>query len=322
MEICQLLSGAQGTDFRTFVAKSLCTESLEVRSSFMPSSPITEGLFCPFHDIKRRPTYLGGLNLPIRDVYIPSPLSHFSSLWSLSIFISSLTLSIWYPFWWHWCNPKFYEVVESFRKIDSISDRISTAQTIYDTFIKAGSPQEINVDYDVRLAIKKDLSEASKTLFDAAQQEVLLLLSLDVLPKYYNSYVLPRAIFYCLVDSGSRGQGLKPRKMTWKRTFQFSLATTFSIRRHSKKKLTMHNIAIFHIPSAQNFSLDPNCISSFDHIDIHIPCPIFLVSFINLDFFFWDFCPRSDFEKNEISLEARSSPSTIIMTPTGTSPCS
>ena len=87
-------------------------------------------------------------------------------------------------------------MVESFRKIDSISDRLSTAQTIYDTFIKTGSPQEINVDYDVRLAIEKSMSEASKTMFDGAQQEVLLLLNLDVIPKYYNSYVLPRTFFY------------------------------------------------------------------------------------------------------------------------------
>jgi hypothetical protein len=109
-DLQQLLSGPDGAQFRAYVSKSLCTESLE-----------------------------------------------------------------------------FYEAVEFFRQISNDDDRRTTAKTIYDTYVKVGSDQEINVDYEMRVAIQKGLNEAQNSLFDEAQAEVRSLLVMDVIPKYHHS---------------------------------------------------------------------------------------------------------------------------------------
>lgn len=72
---------------------------------------------------------------------------------------------------------------------DSESERKAAAQTIFDTFVKGGSEQEINIDYDVRKEIRGKLDVAPKNLFAKAMEEVLSLLTMDIIPKFRSQYV-------------------------------------------------------------------------------------------------------------------------------------
>ena len=58
------------------------------------------------------------------------------------------------------------------------------AQSIYETYVRPGADQEINVDHDVKMTVKSGLAVASLSLFDIAHQDVVNLLMMDVLPKF------------------------------------------------------------------------------------------------------------------------------------------
>jgi hypothetical protein len=62
------------------------------------------------------------------------------------------------------------------------------AQALYDIFIVSGSDQEVNIDFDLKRDIQRSLSKASLTLFNSAQEEVISLLTMDVIPKFHLSY--------------------------------------------------------------------------------------------------------------------------------------
>ena len=79
---------------------------------------------------------------------------------------------------------QFHEAVESFRQLSSDDERRNVAQTLYDTFVRPGADQEINVDYDVKMDVHSGLTRAPRSLFDVAHKEVLNLLLMDVLPKF------------------------------------------------------------------------------------------------------------------------------------------
>lgn len=74
--------------------------------------------------------------------------------------------------------------MNSYRDIESVSQRSPVAQDIYTTYIRPGSNQEVNIDYPFRQDIQLALAQAPVEIFDKAQKEVLGLLLMDILPKY------------------------------------------------------------------------------------------------------------------------------------------
>ncbi|KAJ6237094.1 leucine-rich repeat [Anaeramoeba flamelloides] len=88
-------------------------------------------------------------------------------------------------------NLMFYLAVNNFKQIDSSMDRLIKigAKKIYEDFVKSGSPQQINVDHLIRLAIDKEIqsSDFNQNVFDRAHFAILKLLRNDCYPKFVNS---------------------------------------------------------------------------------------------------------------------------------------
>jgi len=84
---------------------------------------------------------------------------------------------------------QFILEAELYKRLEDINERKKKATTLFNTFLKAGSPSWINVDADIRenieVAIRKD--KFSQNLFAAAYLVMTELLRLECWPKYLES---------------------------------------------------------------------------------------------------------------------------------------
>lgn len=110
--------------------------------------------------------------------------------------------------------PKFYEAVKEYRQISDDQARKTAAQSIYDTYVRTGTDQEINVDFDIRKSIQKKLENAPKDIFDEAYTEILSLLNMDVLPKFKQSYVILHLVYYLRIFHRNPYDRLLRKKLT------------------------------------------------------------------------------------------------------------
>jgi regulator of G-protein signaling len=86
-------------------------------------------------------------------------------------------------------NLEFWLAVKQFRE-DPTHKR---ASELYNQFVKQGADTEINIPYNIRERVEADMkvwagsSQVSRTIFDEAQREILILMQRDSLPRYQNS---------------------------------------------------------------------------------------------------------------------------------------
>uniref|UniRef100_G3NQU9 Regulator of G protein signaling 13 n=1 Tax=Gasterosteus aculeatus TaxID=69293 RepID=G3NQU9_GASAC len=84
-------------------------------------------------------------------------------------------------------NIEFWLTCEDYKKIKSSFRMSSRAKKIYEQFIKAESPKEINIDYQTREQIKRNVKTPTVHSFDDAQKIVYGLMERDSYPRFLRS---------------------------------------------------------------------------------------------------------------------------------------
>ncbi|XP_068175441.1 regulator of G-protein signaling 21-like isoform X2 [Antennarius striatus] len=86
-------------------------------------------------------------------------------------------------------NIEFWLTCEDYKKIKSSFRMSSRAKKIYEQFIKAESPKEINIDYHTREQIKRSVKTPTMHCFNDAQKIVYGLMERDSYPRFLRSDV-------------------------------------------------------------------------------------------------------------------------------------
>ncbi|KAG7999347.1 Regulator of G-protein signaling 18, partial [Nibea albiflora] len=79
-------------------------------------------------------------------------------------------------------NIEFWLACEEYSTIDSETKLRSKAKYIYTVFIESDAPKEVNIDYNTKMAIQKNIAQPTKSCFEAAQMKVYSLMKKDSYP--------------------------------------------------------------------------------------------------------------------------------------------
>lgn len=101
-------------------------------------------------------------------------------------------------------NIEFWLTCEDYKKIRSSFRMSSRAKRIYEQFIKAESPKEINIDYQTREQIKRNVKTPTVHCFDEAQKIVYGLMERDSYPRFLRSDMY-RTLLENLAADSSKG---------------------------------------------------------------------------------------------------------------------
>ncbi|XP_059399522.1 regulator of G-protein signaling 13-like isoform X2 [Carassius carassius] len=84
-------------------------------------------------------------------------------------------------------NIEFWLKCEDYKKITSSHKMSSKARKIFEQFVEAESPKEINIDYQTREEIKRKVKSPTPQCFDEAQKIVYGLMERDSYPRFLRS---------------------------------------------------------------------------------------------------------------------------------------
>ncbi|XP_016358798.1 regulator of G-protein signaling 21-like [Sinocyclocheilus anshuiensis] len=84
-------------------------------------------------------------------------------------------------------NIEFWLVCEDFKKLRSSSRLCSRAKKIFEHYITAEAPKEINIDHVTRELIKQNIRAPTRVCFDEAQRIVYGLMERDSYPRFLRS---------------------------------------------------------------------------------------------------------------------------------------
>ncbi|XP_037326691.1 regulator of G-protein signaling 13-like isoform X1 [Pungitius pungitius] len=101
-------------------------------------------------------------------------------------------------------NIEFWLTCEDYKKIKSSFRMSSRAKKIYEQFIKAESPKEINIDYQTREQIKRNVKTPTMHSFDDAQKIVYGLMERDSYPRFLRSDIY-RTLLENLAADATKG---------------------------------------------------------------------------------------------------------------------
>ncbi|XP_041863369.1 regulator of G-protein signaling 21-like isoform X1 [Melanotaenia boesemani] len=101
-------------------------------------------------------------------------------------------------------NIEFWLTCEDYKKIKSSFRMSSRAKKIYEQFIKAESPKEINIDYHTREQIKRNVKTPTTQCFDDAQKIVYGLMERDSYPRFLRSDIY-RTLLENLAADATKG---------------------------------------------------------------------------------------------------------------------
>uniref|UniRef100_A0A3Q2P1Q0 Regulator of G protein signaling 13 n=1 Tax=Fundulus heteroclitus TaxID=8078 RepID=A0A3Q2P1Q0_FUNHE len=101
-------------------------------------------------------------------------------------------------------NIEFWLTCEDYKKTKSSFRMSSRAKKIYEQFIKAESPKEINIDYHTREQIKRNVKTPTMNCFDEAQKIVYGLMERDSYPRFLRSDVY-RTLLESLAADATKG---------------------------------------------------------------------------------------------------------------------
>ncbi|XP_046905493.1 regulator of G-protein signaling 13-like [Hypomesus transpacificus] len=101
-------------------------------------------------------------------------------------------------------NIEFWLTCEEYKKIKSSFKMSSKAKKIYEQFIKAESPKEINIDHHTREQIKRSVKTPALCCFDDAQKIVYGLMERDSYPRFLRSDIY-RSLLESLADDAVKG---------------------------------------------------------------------------------------------------------------------
>ncbi|XP_066536992.1 regulator of G-protein signaling 13 [Hoplias malabaricus] len=86
-------------------------------------------------------------------------------------------------------NIEFWLICEDYKKIKSTSRLSTRAKKIFEHFIQAEAPKEINIDHKTREVIKQNVLTPTRRCFDEAQKIVFGLMERDSYPRFLRSDV-------------------------------------------------------------------------------------------------------------------------------------
>ncbi|XP_062308734.1 regulator of G-protein signaling 13-like [Osmerus eperlanus] len=101
-------------------------------------------------------------------------------------------------------NIEFWLTCEEYKKIKSSFKMSSKAKKIYEQFIKAESPKEINIDHHTREQIKRSVKTPALCCFDDAQKIVYGLMERDSYPRFLRSDIY-RSLLESLAADAVKG---------------------------------------------------------------------------------------------------------------------
>ncbi|XP_076000865.1 regulator of G-protein signaling 21-like [Genypterus blacodes] len=84
-------------------------------------------------------------------------------------------------------NLDFWLVCQQFRALGSPEELTQRATSIYEEFIQAESPRQVNLDFYIRNTISQDLQQPNPLCFDAAQKKIYSLMENDSFPRFIRS---------------------------------------------------------------------------------------------------------------------------------------
>ncbi|XP_069593551.1 regulator of G-protein signaling 5-like [Ranitomeya imitator] len=86
-------------------------------------------------------------------------------------------------------NIEFWMACEDYKKIKTPTKQAGKAKKIYEEFIQADAPREVNIDHFTKAVTMKNLVEPSSTSFDLAQKKIFTLMENDSLPRFIRSEI-------------------------------------------------------------------------------------------------------------------------------------
>ncbi|KAG9351057.1 hypothetical protein JZ751_024947 [Albula glossodonta] len=84
-------------------------------------------------------------------------------------------------------NIEFWMACEKYKKTASPKEVAAKAMEIYDQYVAAGSPNEVNLDSATREETKRNLETPSLSSFDEAQRKIFLLMEKDSYKRFLKS---------------------------------------------------------------------------------------------------------------------------------------
>ncbi|KAI5103859.1 regulator of G-protein signaling 16, partial [Silurus meridionalis] len=84
-------------------------------------------------------------------------------------------------------NIAFYLACEDYKKTKMSSKLCSKAKKIYEEFIDADAPREVNLDHETKSITKKNVQEPTCSCFDLAQSKIYTLMEKDCYPRFLKS---------------------------------------------------------------------------------------------------------------------------------------
>lgn len=97
----------------------------------------------------------------------------------------------------------FWLACQEFKSFDSPEERTQRAASIYEEFIKADSPKQVNLDFYTREIIGQSLQQPSPSCFTVAQKKIYSLMENGCFPRFIQS-----EHYKVLFDAASRQRGL------------------------------------------------------------------------------------------------------------------
>ncbi|XP_037668683.1 regulator of G-protein signaling 16 isoform X1 [Choloepus didactylus] len=84
-------------------------------------------------------------------------------------------------------NLEFWLACEEFKKIRSAAKLASRAQRIFEEFVRAEAPKEVNIDHETRELTRTNLQATTAACFDVAQGKTRTLMEKDSYPRFLKS---------------------------------------------------------------------------------------------------------------------------------------
>ncbi|KAE8610445.1 hypothetical protein XENTR_v10012126 [Xenopus tropicalis] len=91
-------------------------------------------------------------------------------------------------------NLEFWEACEDYKKTRWVKRLPSKAQGIFQEFLLIGSPKEVNIDHRARELIYQKMAVPCRNCFDAAQEQIRILMEKDSYPRFLKSPIYTKLL--------------------------------------------------------------------------------------------------------------------------------
>ncbi|XP_018532785.1 regulator of G-protein signaling 21 [Lates calcarifer] len=119
-------------------------------------------------------------------------------------------------------NLDFWFACQEFKTFDSQEELTRRAARIYEEFISAESPRQVNLDFYTRELISQSLQQPSPSCFVAAQKKIYSLMENDSFPRFIQSEQ-----YKVLFDAVSKQRGLGKQQQARHRAYTSPCLKTF-----------------------------------------------------------------------------------------------